>query len=65
MIKIIFGYLVQVNWADTIWVHNQAEGSLSGREDFMLKLSRYYVRDSRTYMWTFIVGKFRLTWARI
>lgn len=65
MIKVIFGYLVQVNWADTIWVHTQGEGCLGGREDFMLKLSKYYVRDSRTYMWTLIVGKFRLSWAKI
>lgn len=65
MIKVIFGYLVQFSWADTIWVHNQTEGSLGGREDCMFKLSRYYVRDSRTYMWTLIVGKFRLAWAKI
>lgn len=65
MIKVIFGYLVQVNWADTIWVHNQDLDSLGSREDFALKLSRHYMRDSRAYIWTLIVGKFRLSWAKI
>lgn len=57
--------MVQIGWADTMWVHNQAHGKLGGREDFFIKISRFYVRDSKTYMYTFLIGKLHIAWAKI
>lgn len=62
----LFGYLIGYSIADTIWVRTSGEATdLGSRDDYMIKLSRLYLRSYKAYMWTLIIGKLNIKWAKL
>ena len=57
----LFGYLVRVSIAKTMWLHTQADQ----REDFFFKVSRTHIRDINIYMYQVIIWKLNILIAKV